>query len=197
MVELMRVEQVLRAKQSESLMAFMSTLKKGEGYAVGLEILKIVFSPQQKCFTEDQYFILKILADTFNAASDHKADPLVFMELIKKRAGCKEVAPISSASKEGYVVLGVPSNSGGRILEFTNFDVAGVLERNADPRRMNLKQVVLKPKFDMNIRANTQDIELGGNSPIGIIKSDQCAAMTEFIPSLRGNSWGRISIRDC
>lgn len=195
LTQLLRREIELRAAQSDALTQIIGTLRKGEGFAVGAEILKIVFSPQQKCFSEDQYFMIEFLAEVFNAASEIKADKDAFINLTRKRSGCAEAPATGAEARDGYVVLGVPAVVSGRIKEFTNFTVHAPAEGIDLEKRS--KNILLKPKFDMNIRANTNDIGLGLNPSIGLIPASKCAGLTDFIADLRGNAWARVVVADC
>ncbi len=80
-----------RKAEIEVLTQAVLSLKKSDSYLVGNEILKIVFSPDQKCFTADQYVLVEFMADIYAKVSDVPSPKEKFLQLARHRPGCPRI----------------------------------------------------------------------------------------------------------
>jgi hypothetical protein len=188
----------LRKAEIETLRVAFNTLRKSDSYLIGGEILKIVFSPDRECLTEDQYLVIDFLTDLYNRNTEAPAPREMFLEVMKRRPGCVQKIPDpASTATDGFVVLGAPrfscaDCSSRHFVEFTNFTVLSSLDGAAKLP----KPAVVRAKLDIFLRTNTNDIRSGTNPPLRTLKAGQCVEVKDYVEQ-RGNTWGAVTLRDC
>ncbi len=197
-----RTDIELRKAEFDTLAVAIGALKKSDSYLIGSEVLKIIFSPDRECLTEDQYMVIDFLAELYNKTADLPVPRETFLAVMKKRPACLKQDPIVvSTATNGYLVVGTPKFSciqctGRRVVDFSNFSVVFGLERATLIGGLE-SGAIIKAKIDINLRTNTTDIETGNNPVLRTISAGQCASVKESFPQLRGNTWAAVTLRDC
>jgi len=202
-VELRMSEAELKKTESETLQAAVKAMKSSDSYLIGGEILKVIFSRDQPCLTEDQYMVVDFLAELYNKTAETPAPREMFLDVMRKRPNCiASMPPVISNATDGYVVVGTPKYScpaciTRRVIDFSNFGVLSGLEGTTLTGKIPVGAVI-KAKIEINLRANSSDIEAGGNPVLRTLQSDQCASVKESLARLRGNNtWASVTLRDC
>lgn len=200
--ELRVVEMDTLRKTMETMSVAIGAIKKTDSYLIGGEILKIIFAPDRECLTEDQYMVIDFLAELYNKTAETPAPREMFLNVMRQRPACLKKMPIVvSTATEGYVVIGSAKYSctdcpTRRVIDFSNFAVLSSLDRTTIIGKLPPGAIV-KAKININLRANTTDIELGGNPVLRSLEAGQCALVKESFAQLRGNTWAAVTLGDC
>jgi hypothetical protein len=96
-----------------------------------------------------------------------------------------------SHAPDGYVAVGIfdaASNS------FRNF---AVKPEAVEPGGGIKPEAVLKARWSVYLRANTQNTDTGGNPILGLIKEGDCVKVISAFPGTRGQTWAAVRLTAC
>jgi hypothetical protein len=58
-------------------------------------------------------------------------------------------------------------------------------------------QALLKPRWSVYLRSNTENTDTGDNTIRGIIQENQCVRVLTPYPGIRGQTWAAVKLADC
>jgi hypothetical protein len=99
--------------------------------------------------------------------------------------------PGGGEAPNGYAAIGIFDSSN---LTFQNFEV---LSGTAKVDGSVSKGTVLKSRWAVYLRANTENTTSGGNPILGLIKEGGCVESLESFPNTRGQTWAAVRLVDC
>jgi hypothetical protein len=118
--------------------------------------------------------------------------PVVTTENIQQvNKSLQPTAPVKAIASEaelpdGYVAVGTPTNQ-----NFTILSSAGGASTNI------VAQAVLKAKWSVYLRSNTDNTETGNNAIRGLIRENQCVRVLQPYPGIRGQTWAAVKLAEC
>lgn len=94
---------------------------------------------------------------------------------------------------EGFVALGRPTTE---VYAQVNFDRTDGRPATGDGT-VPANGEVLRARWEVNLRANTDLTTSGRNPPVGLIHPGQCVALRAAPVELRGQLWAQVATVDC
>lgn len=140
-----------------------------------------------------------VARDSATSASLNEGSvPVVDRHVIKKiheelQSRGVTVAQAQNGQEEpsGYVAVGAFAASGK---SFRNFVVPS---DNVKQDGSIAANTIIKSRWSVYLRANTDNTEEGSNAILGLVKEDACLKVLRSFPGVRGQTWAAVKLVDC
>jgi hypothetical protein len=148
-----------------------------------------ILSAQRSCDSPDAKFVQKT---SLGAGKIPDLTPQNIQQVNDSLKSDAPVQPISSeaALPDGYVAVGSIGKEG-----FRNFSI--VSQPVGSDANIIVPQALLKARWSVYLRSNTENTETDRNPIRGIIQENHCVQVLTPYPGIRGQTWAAVKLVEC
>jgi hypothetical protein len=200
---------------------------QGTNLVIVNRLLDLFADIRKDCLSDDRIYIVTFLVEVNNTYNDVKFKPEAINSILTAQQHCtspdakavqstglgagsipvvtpqniqqlnnslKSDAPVQAITSEaelpdGYVAVGSLGKEG-----FRNFSI---VSQPVGSDTSIVAQTLLKARWSVYLRSNTENTETGRNAIRGIIEENKCARVLKPYPGIRGQTWAAVKLAEC